>query len=106
MPDDLETILPQLKAGLLELYGERLKHVILYGSQARGEADGDSDIDVMVVLEGAVNPAKEIHQTIDLVWRLSFEHDTLIACTFISESDYAEAGSPLIINVRKEGIPI
>ena len=44
MPDtglgrkDIEEILRELKAGLRDLYGERLVSVILYGSYARGEA--------------------------------------------------------------------
>ena len=29
-------------------YGDRLAHVVLYGSHARGEADADSDVEVLV----------------------------------------------------------
>jgi len=106
MPDDLETILPELKAGLVELYGDRLKRVLLYGSQARGDADEDSDIDVMVVLEGPVSAGEEIRRTIALVWRLSYDNDTVVACTFVSETDYRSARGPLIKNVLREGVPI
>jgi predicted nucleotidyltransferase len=41
-----------LKAGLAEIYGDRLAGLVLYGSQARGDAREDSDVDVAVVLRG------------------------------------------------------
>ena len=106
MPDDLETILPELKAGLVDLYGDRLRRVILYGSQVRGDADEDSDIDVMVVLEGPVRPGEEIFRTVDLVSELSLKHTTLLACTFVAESDYHSGSDPLIINVLREGVSV
>lgn len=44
-------VLSELKAGLRASYGESLKGVYLYGSYARGEADSESDVDVLVVLD-------------------------------------------------------
>jgi predicted nucleotidyltransferase len=34
-----------------ESLGEKLNRVILYGSYARGDCDGDSDIDIMVLAD-------------------------------------------------------
>jgi predicted nucleotidyltransferase len=33
------------------LFGERLKQIILYGSYARGDFDGESDVDIMVLAD-------------------------------------------------------
>jgi len=46
----LGILLQELKVCLQKLYGDRLYTLILFGSQARGEATKNSDIDVMAVL--------------------------------------------------------
>ena len=49
-------ILKEFKEQIAELYGQRLKKVVLYGSYARGQAnDEHTDIDLVVVLAGAVD---------------------------------------------------
>ena len=45
-----------LHARLATLYGERLHAVVLYGSHARGDATDASGVDVVVVLQGDVDP--------------------------------------------------
>ena len=44
-------VLDELKERLSAAYGERLHAVVLFGSEVRGDARPDSDIDVLVVLE-------------------------------------------------------
>lgn len=46
----LSTLLKKLPDELGDTFGENLSAVYLYGSQARGDAHPDSDIDVLVVL--------------------------------------------------------
>ena len=106
MTDKIATLLAQLRAGLERLYGERLVKVILFGSRARGDADPDSDIDVLVVLKGPVSPWEEIERTEYLVADLSLEHAEVLACVFISEKEFNEDRTPLLLNVRREGVPV
>ncbi|MEG4505403.1 nucleotidyltransferase domain-containing protein [Microcoleus sp. F6_B4] len=56
--DKLKNILMQLRSHFEQLYGDRLTQMVLYGSQARGDARPDSDIDILVVLKGQVNPGE------------------------------------------------
>ena len=61
MSEKLKAILAALRSHFEEIYGDRLVKMVLFGSQARGEADADSDIDVLVVLKGEVNPSCGCH---------------------------------------------
>ena len=50
----LREALTMLRAGLEAIYGDRLAGLRLYGSQARGDARTDSDVDLAVLLEGPI----------------------------------------------------
>jgi predicted nucleotidyltransferase len=102
--DQLKTILTQLRSQFETLYGDRLLQMILFGSQARGDARPDSDIDVLVVLKGAVNPGEEIEKTGNIVANLSRENDTVISCLFMDEYRFINRNGALLRNIRKEGI--
>ncbi|MFP4694575.1 MAG: restriction endonuclease subunit S [Halothece sp.] len=104
--NQLQLTLTQLKQQLQEIYQDQLINLILFGSQARGDAEPDSDIDVLVVLAGAVNPIAEIKRNNSLITNLSLETDQLINCIYISEQDWHYLKTPLIQNIYKEGIPV
>lgn len=106
MGPTLKDIVEELKRGLEGLYGGRLARLVLYGSQARGDARPGSDIDVLVVLRGEVSPCTEIARTSELVAELSLRHDVVIVPAFVSEDQYLREGSPLLLNVRREGVPV
>ena len=98
-------VLADLRCALEELYGERLVRIVLYGSQARHDADPGSDIDVMIVLKGPVDAGREIARTGETTAAISLRHDLVVSCVFVSEMRYLEEQSPLLINVRREGVP-
>ncbi len=81
----LKAILTQLRSQLENHYGDRIVQLILFGSQARGDAHPDSDIDVLVVLKGEVNQGEEIEETSKIIADLSLEKDVLISCIFMDE---------------------
>jgi predicted nucleotidyltransferase len=101
----LDEILREFKGTVTKLYGRRLKNVILYGSWARGEATEDSDIDLLVVLRGKVTPGKEIDRMVDAITEINLNHNVLLSVYPVSEKNYAVLNSPLLINVRREGVP-
>ncbi len=88
------------------LYGNRLKDIILYGSWARGESTAKSDIDLAVVLQGWVSPGKEIDRMIDIITDINLKYSELVSVYPVSEENYATLNSPLLINVRREGISV
>jgi predicted nucleotidyltransferase len=106
MNEQLNAILGELRMALESLYGNRLEQVILFGSQARGDAQFGSDIDVLIVLSGDVRPGEEIHRTGGIVSRISLKYDVVISCLFIPSERYSHEQSPLLRNLRREGVMV
>ena len=94
----------RLRTELESLYGARLRQIVLYGSYARGEQTAISDIDVAVVLADVVKPGREIDRMMDAVHGVNLAFDTLVSVYPVSERDYATLRSPLLINIRREGV--
>ncbi|MBI4584696.1 MAG: nucleotidyltransferase domain-containing protein [Planctomycetes bacterium] len=99
-------MLTELRHALEKLYGPSLNRLLLYGSQARGDSTDGSDVDVLVVLSGNVSPGEEIARTGQLVTDLSLKYDKVISCVFISSDRFENEHSPLLQNVRKEGVSL
>jgi predicted nucleotidyltransferase len=102
---NIDEILKELKAGVVRLYGNRLTNLVLYGSWARKQATEDSDIDLAIVLEGDVKASKEIDRLIDIITDINLKYDVLLSVYPVSEKDYKSLNSPLLLNIRKEGVP-
>jgi predicted nucleotidyltransferase len=107
MPTNIKKILYELKNGLASIFGNQLKAVILFGSYARGDAHPpDSDIDVMIVLQGEFDHGMTDKRSSEFIASLCLENDVLISWRFVSEINYTQSGMPLMVNVRKEGVKI
>ncbi|MCC6558809.1 MAG: nucleotidyltransferase domain-containing protein [Polyangiaceae bacterium] len=52
VPPSLRPALEAYAARLRPIFGERLRELRLFGSYARGEAHEDSDVDVLVLVDG------------------------------------------------------
>ena len=102
---EIEPILKEFREKAEELYGQRLKSIILYGSCARGQATQDSDIDLAIVLEGDVAVCKEIDRLIDVITDINLSYGVLLSVYPVSEENYNSLNSPLLLNLRREGIP-
>ncbi len=100
----LEKIISDFRQELEKLYGDRLINLILYGSQARGDSTEDSDIDIMVVLKSPVSPGDEIFYMGEVKNRINLKYNQIISVLPISEEDFAYKNTPLLDNIRREGI--
>jgi len=106
MTGEIARIVAELRRCLEPLYGPRLVHVILYGSQARGDAEDGSDVDVLVVPRGPVQGGEEIERTGDIVTSLSLRYTTVISLLFMSDEHWTHRQGPLPRNIRREGIAV
>jgi len=103
---NLNLVLNYFKTNLKTIYQDNFVKLILFGSQARGDAKPDSDIDVLVVLKNTSNFEQKRQQVIKLISDLCLEHQILISCVYVNEYQFSYEKSPLLINIRREGILI
>ncbi len=100
----LEEILVQVKQQFREIYQQNLVDLILFGSQAIGEANLESDIDILVILKTAKPPQEKHKKTIDFISDMCIEYGALVSCVYISEKQFKYEKSPLLLNIHREGI--
>lgn len=101
---ELKTILSEVKIELKELYKDCLVDIILYGSYARGDYNENSDIDLLVVLKSIETAGKETDKIVDAIYDISLKYNTLISVVPVSHDDYKSINSPLLLNIRQEGV--
>lgn len=106
MNEKLTAILVELRYCLEKLYSEQLVKIMLYGSQARGDASSDSDIDVLIVLKEPFNYSDETERISFIVTPLCLEHNVVISCAFVTLEQFQQANSAFFRNVRLEGISV
>jgi len=103
--NQLKVLLNELKLGLENLYGPRLKGVYLYGSYARGDQRDGSDLDILIVLDKFQNRyGAEVDRAGDLGAELSLKYDVSICKVFLTEQEWKSGQSPFIFNVREDAI--
>lgn len=99
-------ILQRLKARIAERLP--LQRVVLFGSRARGDNEPDSDMDVLVVLDGPVS--REAADYVRLcAWELGYENGIVIFPLTVSRADWEEGlvgATTLAAAVRSEGVEV
>jgi predicted nucleotidyltransferase len=104
LPADLEAVLGRLERGLEGLYGARYRGLVLYGSYARGEAHDESDVDLLLLLRGPVDRAREVLRVEDVKWPLSLESGYVLSVLPVGVEEFREAREPFLWNARAEGV--
>ena len=101
----VRAILIELQTGLNALYGKTAPKIILYGSYARGEAEVDSDIDVLLIYAHEIRPGEEIRKVSPVLAELNLRHQVLISVLPTSQERYHNDPGVFWKNVRREGQP-
>jgi predicted nucleotidyltransferase len=97
-----------LRDSLLNVYGDRLVNLILFGSQARGDAKPDSDLDVLIVLcdqSEKINRLQEQERT-KFITDLCLDYELVICPIFWLEHQLDWDHNPLLQNIRDDGIEL
>lgn len=105
-PRSIHPLLREIRAVLERHYGQRFKGLILYGSTARGDADAESDIDLLVLLDPPMDYAAELHQLIDLLYPLQLQSERLISVKPAAWEAFEQGGTLFYRRVKAEGVKV
>jgi predicted nucleotidyltransferase len=103
IPASLRAILDELSRALRERYGDDFVGLWLYGSQARGEAHDDSDVDLLLLLRSAKQPGREIDRIGDLLADVNLRHGLLLSVLPVEVEVFRRAQGAFWRNVRADG---
>lgn len=101
-----QPVLSALRSALERIYGDHLVDLRLYGSRARLFATSESDYDVLVVLNGAIDPSTERHRCADAIYEICRRYDVVVLCHFMSQERFESEQSPFLLNIRREGVAV
>lgn len=97
-------VVAEVKVAFERLYGNRLRGLYVFGSRARGDADAESDVDVLVVLADFDVYGEELERTSEARSEVALRHDVSVSTVFVRERDWLAESTPFLDNVRREAI--
>ena len=103
---DGEAVARAVADDLAELYGSRLRRVILFGSWARADAHPESDVDLLVVLDDVRSSWDEGVRMDDVLWQRSLESGAVVSAVPVSETEARAPSRPLLQRAIAEGLPV
>lgn len=94
----------EVRIRLSKELGQPVK-VIMFGSQARGDATKESDIDLLVILPNI--DAKTTRLASDIAWEVGFEAGRVISAIPDTKEQMKQyAFLPFYKNIKREGIAV
>jgi uncharacterized protein len=95
-----------IKKRLEAAFGPRLAGVVLYGSMARGDAEPDSDIDVLVLLKGGIKLGRDLTTIIDALYPLELTLWRPFHGMPVDEDSFNDRSKGCYAQAREEGIAL
>lgn len=102
-----QPIIEEFKRRIGQRFPGELVRLVVFGSQARGEATAESDIDVLAVIRS--EDWKLGDEIRDLGYELEIAHGLVLSIQVMSQQQYNERkalGSTFLANVEREGLAV
>jgi len=101
-----DDLLRRVKSKLLGAFGTRFRHAVLYGSEARGASRPDSDVDLLVLLEGPVDFGRDLQAALSALYPLSLQISRRISAKPVDATEYETVECPLYRTVHQDGVVV
>jgi predicted nucleotidyltransferase len=102
--EPINKMIQEVKEVLDKLYQKQLSDVILFGSNVSGSYKEESDIDLLAILEKIEDIKSDKQKYLPLISELSLKYDKVFSIVLFSKEDFQNKKTPLLLNIRQEGI--
>lgn len=92
---------------LQDHFGSRLTQMTLYGSAARGERHDESDVDILVLIQGLT--WEEKRHVWDVATLINIDHDTMLSPLVLKPEEFQELRDRerrIALDIDQEGIQL
>ncbi|MDO4920840.1 MAG: nucleotidyltransferase domain-containing protein [Phascolarctobacterium sp.] len=85
-----------------------VEKIILFGSQARGDSNAESDIDILVVIDAPEEQLSKIKRAMrNLTSMISLEQDEVVSLIISDKKEYQDMADTLFYrNIARDGIEL
>uniref|UniRef100_A0A7V3E6D0 Nucleotidyltransferase domain-containing protein n=1 Tax=Ignavibacterium album TaxID=591197 RepID=A0A7V3E6D0_9BACT len=102
---NIHDILPEVEKRILELFGNNVERIILFGSYARNDFNEASDVDLIVLVkDNKIEDYRKLR--IKIISEFLITHEVLLSIRILNSQDFIKYKdtSPFLQNIVKEGV--
>ena len=107
MSNKINEITHEVVKGGVELLGDKIDKIVLYGSYARGDYDEESDVDIMFLLDCKDTEISNYRQNLsELSSRIGLDYDVFVSLFLKDKETFNKWLDvlPFYQNVQKDGV--
>lgn len=107
--DEIQKVTSTVVGKLVELLGNKIYKIILYGSYARGDFDTESDIDIMILINGTDEDVLKYRKDVRRIANdVGLDNNILVSLLIKPRQSFEEWSDVVVFykNVIKEGVTL